>query len=324
MLLSPSHIISLFPFCGERIFVLKKFLVISATICASNVESVPNSGTSFTLMNTQEVTQMTTASNYASEVEELVPPSPNLASTGPYLLTPSLPVPEFVLTKTHCAGYGARDIPSSYALRTVNDFERGCLTVQSSRPTEAASSPSSPPTMEMVFTSYNISVPVKAIHLVRNPFNNLVARWHLGRKKVPMETFDEWCTYLDGRHQKEEDELFKPYKFIIPDGLKCRGEWYRYVQWHNMAFEVTNRNRLPVEYVRFESYEDEYDGTVSRILRFLNFSLADMVKPPLEFTTGKSYLVLYSDSQKRAAKSFVQAMASNETWSLLECYFEGI
>jgi hypothetical protein len=65
--------------------------------------SFPNSGTSYTIMNTHHITNMTAATNHGQEVKSLIRVRPDIPS--PFLLMPELPMPRLVLTKTHCYGF---------------------------------------------------------------------------------------------------------------------------------------------------------------------------------------------------------------------------
>jgi hypothetical protein len=116
--------------------------------------SFPNSGTSYTLLNMMAVTNISAATNYEQEVDYglSVPVRPDFTAS-PFWLMPTGPRPRLVLTKTHCN-------PSSDFL----NFQDGCRQV---RPTNGGKS---------AYSLYPFDVVAKAIHIVRNPFDNIVAR----------------------------------------------------------------------------------------------------------------------------------------------------
>jgi hypothetical protein len=78
---------------------------------------------------------------------------------------------------------------------------------------------------------------------------------------------------------------------------------------------------VPIHYLHYEDYEHDYNATVSDLYEFLDTPIVD---EPLEFIVGKTYEDFYDAKSMRAAKLLVKALASNETWSLVEQYFSEI
>jgi len=188
---------------------------------------------------------------------------------------------------------------------------------------------------EKVQMVYNDTVE-RAVHLIRSPFDNLVARLHLERKQWEksaegqqlLDTFSdskeglaEWCRFLDELHVKDE----KKTHFLDPDLLDeeqrvpCHAEFYRYIQWHNLAFEVTRRKRLPTYMLYYENYTENFDETVKELLNFLD---QFQVAPPSEFYSGKQYSDYYEEEQCRAIAYLAKDLSSPETWDALRHYFE--
>jgi hypothetical protein len=188
---------------------------------------------------------------------------------------------------------------------------------------------------EKVRSAYDYPVQ-RAVHLIRSPFDNLVARLHLERKTWMssgthpdfLETFSDskkglaaWCRYLDGLRVKEERES----RFIDPELLEevktvpCHAEFYRYIQWHNLAFEVTRRKRLPTHVLFYENYTENFDETVAQLLNFLELTA---VAPAPEFYKGKQYAEYFEPQQCQAIARLVQGLASPESWAALQHYFQ--
>lgn len=124
-------------------------------------------GTSYTVLNTEFVSGCTTASNYAANYDPLVPVRPEYVN-GPYLRSPDKPLPpRYILTKTHCGGY-CMDCPPTAYLLDPEPFQQSCLLSQRSYNATAFYS-----------VLYSPDIPKRAVHLIRNPFDNLVGRMHL-------------------------------------------------------------------------------------------------------------------------------------------------
>lgn len=243
------------------------------------------------------------------------PVRPELWPNGPYLHVPELRVPHFVLTKTHCLGYCDDCSPHEYVVPSLLAFEQGCLRTEA--PNHSGS------------IYYDASVPMKAVHLYRNPFDNIVARMHLAvrrRERQGMnvtlftnsrEGFREWCSYLDQRYQAEEQLFFTTDVLELFQGLSCHADWYRYVQWHNNAHVLLER--LPTMDLFYEDYTHRYKETVDELWNFLEL---EPRLPAVEFFVGKSYEGFFDLEQKRKAATFVQALSLPPVWKRLRRYME--
>lgn len=283
--------------------------------------SYPNSGTSYTITNTEKISNKSTASNYAGGWDALIPVRPELTN-GPFLHDANLEIPSNVLTKTHCTGYCFDCAPAAY-VKTVDSFEKGCATGQKDIDGSKTQ------------VSYSSTVPEKIVHLIRNPFDNLVGRIHLGIKKRRQEGQSEeelaqfqnskegvqaWCNHFDPKFVQKElnSPLLDQTLFRRFQSLPCRAEWFRYVQWHNLATELTKRRRLPTHVFYYEDYTADYNGTVQQLFDFLDLPI---VQEPLYFIPGKTYTHFYDTEDARAAAHFVRELATPDAWMLLRHYF---
>jgi hypothetical protein len=127
--------------------------------------SFPNSGTSFTSRLVRHVTHLSTASNYGLEsIDPATNSSVPIYRHGPYwtdvTVNTSNPYPaKYVLTKTHCGGKCDVCGPSHW-LENTHSFKVACLSgtgmVHGRR----------------VEVRYDEALVKKAVHLIRNPFDN--------------------------------------------------------------------------------------------------------------------------------------------------------
>lgn len=286
--------------------------------------SFPNSGTTYTIHLIGNVTNTTTATNYGLEsTDQTGIPVHESSPNGPFLAMPQLPMPDtYILTKTHCGGRCTECSPDTYT-ETVHSFERMCR----------FGSKLVNGTKEQLVYNDNVS---RAIHMVRSPFDNLVARYHLERRawsKVEKyqdildiltdskEGLAQWCRYLDNLRVKDElnSHFLDPELLDEEERVPCHAEIYRYIQWHNLAFEVSRRKRLPTYMLYYENYTTSYNQTVKEILDFLHLSA---VAPAPEFYAGKQYSDYFEDEQSQAITYLAKELASPETWEVLRHYFE--
>lgn len=269
-------------------------------------------GTSYTITNLERITGTTTATNYARDIAPNVPVHPNWIN-GPFLHKPvGRSVPAHVLTKTHCGGYCMDCAMSGYYLPNASQFERSCRTGNQWGGNTTVYDDSHSPKI------------TKAVHLIRNPFDNLVGRAHLGSQhrvergesafNHTPEGLNAWCYYLDTKYAKESRQNAQLFDLDLP----CHAEWFRYIQWHNHAVEVTSQFQS-VLHLYYTNYTTNYDATIHELLNFLQLSI---VQDPIPFATGKAYLDYFSTEHQRRAAHYVRKMASPATWRLLAHFFE--
>ena len=189
---------------------------------------------------------------------------------------------------------------------------------------------------------YGINLVRRAVHIVRNPLDVLVERFHHERseviqgddlakskkwlKKHPPSVigFHRWCNNIDLENRKQrwlQSNIIKDVdaKSLLVNTL-CSTELFRYVQWHNNAFQITDGYMMPTLVVHFEDFEDRYDSVVKDFLSFLKLSTIKEVNPSKEF--GKSKNNYFTTIQKRNVAKVVERLSTTETWNHLVRYFK--
>jgi hypothetical protein len=188
-----------------------------------------------------------------------------------------------------------------------------------------------------VSVTYTESIPKRAVHLIRNPLDNIVARLHLEQKKwdktdkhekldlynASKEGFRAWCDFQDSRAFEKErsSRFFDNEIWELAQELPCHAEFMRYVWWHDLAIETTRRKNLPVYYLFYENYTENWEGTVQQLFKFLHLSTAEGASP-LEFISGKHYADYFEPKHVALASDLVSKLASPESRALLEHYFQ--
>jgi len=265
-------------------------------------------------------------------------------ANGPFLHNASMPVPKLTLTKTHC----------EVGARTYDTFETGCRTVvapSSMRFAAASISAKSDnqSTINIERAVYDTHFPLnKAVHLLRSPYDNLVARKHLnvrvkmnagvlspGQKEMfnapTKESFHAWCKYDDAKvleGQKKWNELpveMEGYLRRSHSGttnasrIPCAADLWRYVSWHNFAARFIDERIRDVYLLYYEDYTSDYNATVRDLFTFLGL---EAVNDPLPLVSSKAYRHYFSPEQKQAIKVFVKEWATSQSWKLLNRYFQ--
>lgn len=295
--------------------------------------SFPNSGNSFTTQMVRMHTNHFTATNYGEEHigEESNTSVPiyhdPLYANGPYLsesITKARNIGHFVLTKTHCGGRCSRCGPETY-METLESFKTACLTARRGTSWNGVIS------FEKV--QYSDSLVYGAIHIMRNPFDNVVSRFHLIQKvnkklgdikfekTFPnnLKGFRKWCNYMDKQYLDSEAKMLDAPIFEMFQSIPCHSDFYRYVQWHNLAFQVTEVMDIPSIVVYYEDYEHDFDSVKDRILSFID--LKDEGYRNVTFSSGKTYHNYFTKNERGAVRRLFHHLASKQTNESIARYF---
>jgi hypothetical protein len=295
--------------------------------------SFPNSGTSFTMTMVSRASNKSFATNYGEEVtgkddeESLTiyprrPEGPYWAGMSGKIATPRELPDKFVLTKTHCGSRCLNCGPDEY-VEDDTTFLKRC----------ASGHARISPKRRRIDVEYPPTRVGKAIHLIRNPMHNIIARYHLEHRHHGYKNdtkwlkkhsndangFQDYCEDMDNEYQKQDEKYFKGQ---IPNA-PCHGEFYKFTQWHNLVHDSLRLVpiEVPVLVVYYEEYSNFFNETVSTILDFLELEHVGVLR---EFTARSDYDHYFSKDQLIEIRKMVRRTAHDETWELLKHYFEGI
>ena len=300
--------------------------------------SFPNSGTSYTLKLVKTATGYFTGNTYIKELYQKRDPIYPDTEKGPYWQDETQAVrqtmrrpPEYVLVKSHCAGYCSTCSPVEQQT-SEKAFRNGCVKTFDLKDQVAR---------------FDIDKVSKIVHMVRNPFDNIVARYHLDmhlRQKYnetseydtnTPEGFVQSCAAFvdswwneDGRSEGLQllpDKVQEAFEIWQAAKVPCFSDFYRYAIWHNHAFELRTQLELPQLILHYDSWGTDWESSKWKLLTFLEYS-NNIVKDPLLQTipfisSGKSYSNYYTDEQRSAIQKGLKLIASRETWEILQDYF---
>lgn len=298
--------------------------------------SFPNSGTSYTLELTRSVTNMTTASNYGLEYPDpetgnSVPLSQDFPD-GPFLLDlekfPNKPKGKmYVLTKTHCGGRCEACGPDDY-IENMHSFHHRCKAGTKYVYNNATGKSDR---RNVAIDSDRIS---RVVHLIRDPFDNAVSRFHLEKKKNRTETqdfsssarkgFRTFCSQLVDHPFLGEEHAHKIWDeetYQLMKKIPCHGDIYRWAMWHNHAFALTVDMGVPSLVMHYENYATDFNRTVDTLMEFLH---TEEIGEKPEFLSGKIYRNFYSADERHAVGLAVKRIATVATWKHVQHYFDEI
>jgi hypothetical protein len=277
---------------------------------------------------------MSAASNYAWEVEEDEDGTgggEDLFPGGPHWLDSNATYPSvYALTKTHCGGYCHSCRPHK-SVETPHSFLMHCAMAEARETVERDNTTVS----RIVKNVYDYKTVVdRAVHLIRNPMDNMVSRYHLGVHKVTKandtelmerytydpQGFANFCEdtlYL--RDEETSQQIDQAVLRLIQD-VPCHLDLFRYIQWHNLAFIVTDDFlSIPTHILYYEDYSHKFDDTLNDLLEFLQLPNTGAISV---FEEGKSYREYYTDAQVEAMRNATWWLASPTTWRHVEHYFD--
>jgi len=305
----------------------------------------PMSGTTYTMLLVSKTTNATLATNYDfnsyadkdkkpvpiyppsslnNNQEARVPGSPFWYTTYGSTTKPT----NNVLTLSHCAGHCIYPCHPENYIQTEASFEETCRSIID-RSADGE--------------GYEISITPKTdiskiIHLIRDPFSNIVSRFHeyLLEDNIKREDskfsdnrvgFKAWCLEMDTNVElsnldRESNLITYEIKELMKD-VPCHSEFYKYVSWHNHVMEMAWNERYPILQVYYEDYaskskEQQLAIQMAGFLEERIINTSNVI--PLTMVV-RSYRNYYTDEERLSAEKLVKAMALTTTWDVLERYF---
>jgi len=341
--------------------------------------SFPNSGTSYTMMMVSKSTLTSTATNYGREVTpkhsdvgndqdimssqvhvgQLARPLNILdgtkeseKKTGPfYNALSSKPLaPKYILTKTHCGNRCVDCPPENYhsKFHGFGEFFPNSCTLGSGI---------LEPNGGYEYVSYDmINFVSKAIHLIRNPYHNIIARFHLEVKNTnakiksymeshgsnisqenldainakytvynnTKDSFRKYCSDLDGKHKKEVKKVFgEDFYYKYMQKSPCHSEFYKYTNWHNYVHRGLNMYKIPTLIVHYENYEASSNSSkVSQQQQVLNFLDLPKKVEFREFVARHDYDDYFTTKQRKSIAQLIKRVSNPQMLELINHYLE--
>eukprot|EP00586_Coscinodiscus_wailesii_P020600 CAMPEP_0172508602 /NCGR_PEP_ID=MMETSP1066-20121228/213255_1 /TAXON_ID=671091 /ORGANISM="Coscinodiscus wailesii, Strain CCMP2513" /LENGTH=586 /DNA_ID=CAMNT_0013286641 /DNA_START=282 /DNA_END=2042 /DNA_ORIENTATION=+ len=281
----------------------------------------PNSGTHYIVEAVTDASGGTAAAtNYQEEAGQDQSNVPNFALTpnGPYRYH-DRPFPkDYVITKTHCLRCHDCSPSSKELIISTDTFLKTC-----------SSGFHNDKDGDVIQTPYDPHITKKLLHLIRNPFDNVVANFHFSYKRVKKQRgtpwrfayssdgFREWCTWLDEKYTQDDLKiLYGPDAAALAGDVLCHGEIFQYVQWHNNAFRVERQLNVPSLLIYYEDFHFDMDGNMEKLLKF--FKLPRLADPqPFHY---QPYPDHFTEEEVEATAKFIITLADGVTQGALARY----
>jgi len=304
--------------------------------------SYPMSGTTYFMNLIRAATNTNIATNY-----EYVSFKPNDTIENGYVspfwtVDPSkYQTPQqTILIETHCAGHCLYPCTPVEFIQVQHTFDQGCRTILARDNTFSSKSDSTQHIgndkyLEYVYDNNNID---RLVHVMRDPFDNVVGRFHEVRRHHSDDTkwlafhpntpqgFKAWCTDMDSNTTMAalEEDSFLITSMTKKDmmGVPCRDEFFKYFQWHNLAVGMgllNNYESLEIyyEYLETNKYRKEYADLIAD---FLSMETQENWTVP-KFNGINKYRSWYSDDEIKSVTKLMENLAYPILQELLTPYF---
>lgn len=309
----------------------------------AHVLAYPCTGSDYVIDVIHKLTGKTTSTNYGHTLKEAtgITTRNSYASVpvfkerinGPWLYTNHLPLPEqstYVPVLSYCGGYCARCFPGRYVMKRDTFIEQ-CVTGTHFKPSDFNNGEN-----EYGWTEerkYDGAMIKKIGILVRSPidvvtsrflyFSNSYAgeldwsqRYDQNRKGFLAYCDENKVTYAD-EEAKWWDEDIRMAGLDIP----CYAEFFKLIQWHNLANEMVDHMGLPYRYFYYETFQSNFTTQATNFLDFYKLTpsrpIDDSQAP---HSVSISSTTLFTQIERQKIGAFIYLMANDRVRELLKPY----
>ena len=189
---------------------------------------------------------------------------------------------------------------------------------------------------ELLVMPYDPSYVRAAVHLVRDPFDNIVSRFHHERKGANFtdadrtlypksrDGFRAFCVDKVDEQEPLTQDLFTNASQELWEAVQhipCHVDFVRYILWHNHAFQGIQEYGWESMILHYEKYGLHWNRTVTELLDFLQLPAAGDTEPE-QFRAGKMYRRYYTKAEVATIEALAKSIATNETWVNIWHYFD--
>jgi hypothetical protein len=222
----------------------------------------------------------------------------------------------YILTETHCAGAcESPSTPEEY-FQSIYSFEIACRTIFLKAPPDGMNTSLGVGMQNLQkLGAFDPSLVTRAIHLIRDPWSNIVSRFHAARRNIPItqgngttpglssdygnktgegeswldnhldsaEGLHKWCREMGTQLPLQFNDTFQYFPYTeevttLMQNVPCSLEILKYIQWHNNVEQwIAMYSESPSLVIYFEDLEVVQDRTriIQDMALFLNLTIKD-------------------------------------------------
>jgi hypothetical protein len=124
---------------------------------------------------------------------------------------------------------------------------------------------------------------------------------------------------LDQKWAKDEKHAFGEKLYSKMKTTPCHAEIYKFIIWHNNAFEVSNHvGKAKTMVVYYEDFYTKFDRTINNLIKF---SRLPRVSDPYSFGEVHDYSKFFNATMQTSARKLAKMVATKDTWRHVKHYF---
>lgn len=185
---------------------------------------------------------------------------------------------------------------------------------------------------QQVAVKYNPEYVKSAVHLFRDPFDNIVLRFWAEREEMQIlghntwlkrypsssDGFQTWCNDRDAEWYDVEKAWYGEDTMKMAEGVICRQEFYKYIMFHNNVVRTRQTYNLPTFLLKYEDLYLDYEETIGKLIEFLDLpTVRD--PPPRDMEVGFS-APYFTEENREATNLFMMSLALPKVASILKQY----
>ena len=101
--------------------------------------------------------------------------------------------------------------------------------------------------------------------------------------------------------------------------VPCHAMFYKWTQWHNLAFETTTQLNIPFLPIWYEDYGTDFSSTKGKLFDFLEL---ESIREAWPFNDGKTYRNFFTKEERTRILRMIRFFAKDEVWALAKRYAE--
>ena len=187
---------------------------------------------------------------------------------------------------------------------------------------------------KQVAVHYNPEIVKSAVHLYRDPFDNIVLRFWAEREEKAMGNhltwlkryppthvgFQSWCNDRDDEWYDVEKAWYGEETMELAEGVMCRQEFYKYIMFHNNVVRTRDAFNLPTFVLKYEDLHLHYENALGGLVSFLELPmLKESTKKDFQMGFSRRY---FPQKTKDAAFAFMKHLAMTKVDLILDEYKE--
>jgi len=288
--------------------------------------SFPGSGVAYFMHLIHVTTGRSTATNYGHSIMrrdgsfyKARGTSTSIYQNGPVYLAPYLVKKmSYVATRTHGDGYCLVCHPNKYFYSNLFWKSASGVQMRNGKP---------------VSLQYDASQVKRMIHLIRNPFDVVVSRFHShvggmkrGATKPDLSSryplnpagFKKWCKDQDTTYEKVElawlPARIRGFSKYVP----CRQEFMKYALFNTKVSKMAHARGIETLIVTYDAYFTDLGGTVKKVNNFLQLPTLPAVNPPRKKI--QKFPEYYTVAEKGIVQRLLKNLIVPPLWPVMQLY----